>query len=79
MPHRIQNPKFNKGDRVKLSAAGLDCLKPRKPDRLGTVIGFGFGTAPLYRVHWDGNSPASVDTFHEIYLELFQASLVLIS
>jgi hypothetical protein len=65
-------PKFQIGDRVKMSAFGLETLKRYpsyrdNPDRIG-IIKTIRPTGTGYTVLWDGRS--TVDSLHGDYLDL---------
>lgn len=49
----IETHCLKKGDRVRMSAAGLRFRNPRNPLRIGTVIGFSRDKSAVW-VRWDG-------------------------
>jgi hypothetical protein len=59
---------FCKGDRVRLSEAGVQALEPRESrrSRLGMVRGFSRNMQCVL-VHWDGNR--CLQTYHRSFLE----------
>ena len=60
---------MKKGDRVRMSARGIDFLRPstEHEKRIGTVVGLGRRHESV-RVLWDGNRTAS--PYHPSFLEL---------
>ena len=75
MAKRAFNDKFSLGDRVIHSAHGVQRLKPHRPERVGTVIGFSCGSGFAVRVHWDGTGSKTTDVLHQDYLQLAQETV----
>lgn len=57
------------GDRVRFTLEGIDYIRPSKPDRLGTVVGFSRKTGSP-RIHWDGTSRYTTHTYHPDFVQV---------
>jgi len=64
--------RFSRGDRVRLSAAGISYGLKDKPNRHATVTGM---TGHLVKLVWDGNSPKTIYSYHPDFVELVRDDL----
>ena len=60
------------GERVKYSAAYLRSATPRNKQRIGTIVGEGYG-GTCWNVVWDGNKPRSRSAIHKDLLDTVPA------
>jgi hypothetical protein len=57
---------IQKGDRVRLSAEGRALVRAEfRKHRLGTCL----SSKSFVVVHWDGNSPRTVESYHPKFIE----------
>lgn len=61
---------MEKGTRVRLSVYAKSIFNLRKPDRLGTIVGFCRDAPAIARIIWDGTKGSSVATYDIYFLEV---------
>lgn len=73
-------PDLRRGDRVRLSPAGVAALGAYRRERIATVLSprpfqNKYSHTQCVRIHWDGNSATSIDSYSIRFLEVVSEEL----